>query len=90
MMTRDELDFLRFSARTNSTIELIASTCDVEKNDGRFNGSHLWCISYEMSDTGELSKLHRYYSANVENVISIKQIVGAVRTDLHSIKFCTH
>lgn len=35
-MTKDDSDNLRFSARTNTAIELISSTCDVEKNDGRF------------------------------------------------------
>lgn len=35
-MTKDGSDNLRFSTRTNTVIELIASTCDVEKNDGRF------------------------------------------------------
>lgn len=36
-MTTDETDFLRFSAGTITAIELIASTYDVEKNDGRRN-----------------------------------------------------
>lgn len=44
-MTRDEVDFLRFLASTISAIELIASTCDVEKNDGRFVAWRLWCVS---------------------------------------------
>lgn len=44
-MTRDEVDFLRFLASTISAIELIASTCDVKKNDGRFDAWHLWCVS---------------------------------------------
>lgn len=33
----DDFDYFRYLARANAAIELIASTCDVEKNDGRYD-----------------------------------------------------